>query len=187
MALFWPLVFVEYVIDSTAKRILGDEDIGEHVITEDEFGEEIDPPVINWQEKVDYDDEEVREALADMYYQSSEQFYRRQEIDTRKLLFEYYWIDLQEAARKAGRDQDLNAGGYTNSKGQNFSIMGHSDRSKFIIKEVINPVFGPLMDLDLDAARRIVETNCLAALAWVQNLHADGLAERGGSIVNVRR
>lgn len=49
----------------------------------------------------------------------------------------------------------------------------------------INPVFGPLMDLDLDAARRIVETNCLAALAWVQKLHADGLAERGGSIVNV--
>ena len=130
--------FVEYVVDSIQKRLLGDADIGEHVITEDEFGEEIDPPVINWQEKVDYDDEEVREALADMYYQSSEQFYRRKEIDTRKLLFEYYWIDLQEAARKAGRDQDLNAGGYTNSKGQNFSIMGHSDRSKFIIKEVIN-------------------------------------------------
>ena len=33
-----------YVRDSIAKRILGDEDIGEHVITEDEFGEEIDPP-----------------------------------------------------------------------------------------------------------------------------------------------
>jgi len=130
--------FVEYVQDSIMKRLLGDADIGEHVLTEDEFGEEIDPPVINWNERVDHDDEEVREALAEMYYQSSEQFYRRQEIDTRKLLFEYYWIDLQEAARKAGRDQDLNAGGYTNSKGQNFSIMGHSDRSKFIIKEVIN-------------------------------------------------
>ena len=40
--------FVEYVRDSIAKRILGDEDIGEHVLTEDEFGEEIDPPKINW-------------------------------------------------------------------------------------------------------------------------------------------
>jgi NAD(P)-dependent dehydrogenase (short-subunit alcohol dehydrogenase family) len=49
----------------------------------------------------------------------------------------------------------------------------------------INPVYGPLMGLDLAAARKIVETNCLAALAWVQKLHADGLAERGGSIVNV--
>ena len=127
--------FVEYVIDSTAKRILGDEDIGEHVITEDEFGEEIDPPVINWKERIDYYGEEEREALADMYYAQSEQFYRRKEIDTRKLMFEYYWIDLKEAARKAGRDLDLS---YTNTKGQNNAIRGHSDRSKFIIKEIIN-------------------------------------------------
>jgi 3-oxoacyl-[acyl-carrier protein] reductase len=49
----------------------------------------------------------------------------------------------------------------------------------------INPVYGPLMSLDLAAARKIVETNCLAAISWVQKLHADGLAERGGSIVNV--
>ena len=130
--------FVEYVRDSITKRLLGDADIGEHVLTEDEYGEEIDPPIINWQERIDTEDEEVREALADLYYQSSEQFYRRKEIDTRKLLFEYYWIDLKEAARKPGRDLDLNNGGYTNSKGQNFSIVGHSDRSKFIIKEVIN-------------------------------------------------
>ncbi len=49
----------------------------------------------------------------------------------------------------------------------------------------INPVYGPLVDLDLDAARKIVETNCLAALSWVQKLASDGLADRGGSIVNV--
>lgn len=49
----------------------------------------------------------------------------------------------------------------------------------------INPVYGPLMSLDLDAARKIVEVNCLAALSWVQQLHADGLAERGGAVVNL--
>jgi formylglycine-generating enzyme required for sulfatase activity len=127
--------FVQYVIDSTAKRILGDDDIGEHVITEDEFGNDIEPPVINWKERIDYYGEEEREALADMYYAESEQFYRRKEIDTRKLMFEYYWIDLKEAARKSGRDLDLS---YTNTKGQNNAIAGHSDRNKFIIKEVIN-------------------------------------------------
>ena len=127
--------FVNYVQDSTMKRLLGDADIGEHVISEDEFGEEIDPPIINWSEKIDISDEEVREALADMFYGTSEQFYRRKEIDTRKLMFEYYWIDLKEAARKSGRDLDLS---YTNTKGQNNAIQGHSDRSKFIIKEVIN-------------------------------------------------
>ncbi|HMC97055.1 MAG TPA: SUMF1/EgtB/PvdO family nonheme iron enzyme, partial [Flavobacteriales bacterium] len=66
-----------------------------------------------------------------------EQFYRRKEIDTRKLMFEYYWIDLKEAARKANNARDLDLS-YTNVKGQNNAIRGHSDRSKFIIKEVIN-------------------------------------------------
>ncbi|MHB1473702.1 MAG: SDR family oxidoreductase [Dermatophilaceae bacterium] len=42
----------------------------------------------------------------------------------------------------------------------------------------INPVYGPLVDLDLRAARKIVEVNCLAALSWVQQAH-------GGSVVNV--
>lgn len=49
----------------------------------------------------------------------------------------------------------------------------------------INPAFGPLMELDLDAARKIHETNVLAALAWVQKLHKAWMAEHGGSIVNV--
>jgi formylglycine-generating enzyme required for sulfatase activity len=61
--------FVYYVRDSIAKRILGDEDIGEHVITEDEFGEEIDPPIINWRERINWYGDEEREALADMFLQ----------------------------------------------------------------------------------------------------------------------
>lgn len=49
----------------------------------------------------------------------------------------------------------------------------------------INPVFGPLMDLDLEPARKIVETNVLAALRWTQKANAAWMAEHGGSIVNV--
>jgi NAD(P)-dependent dehydrogenase (short-subunit alcohol dehydrogenase family) len=49
----------------------------------------------------------------------------------------------------------------------------------------INPVFGPLMDLDLAAARKIVEVNCLAALAWVQQAHRIWMGEHGGAVVNV--
>ena len=49
----------------------------------------------------------------------------------------------------------------------------------------INPVFGPLVELDLAAARKILDVNVLAALGWVQQLCADGLPERGGAIVNV--
>lgn len=129
--------FVYYVRDSIAKRILGDEDIGEHLFTEDEYGEDIEPPILNWREKINWYGDEEREALAELFLQESEQFYRRKEVDTRKLMFEYYWIDLKEAARKANNARDLDLS-YTNVKGQNNAIRGHSDRSKFIIKEIIN-------------------------------------------------
>jgi NAD(P)-dependent dehydrogenase (short-subunit alcohol dehydrogenase family) len=49
----------------------------------------------------------------------------------------------------------------------------------------INPVFGPLIDLDLDAARKIFEVNCLAALSWVQQAHRAWMGDNGGAVVNV--
>ncbi|MFC5997557.1 SDR family oxidoreductase [Quadrisphaera sp. GCM10027208] len=49
----------------------------------------------------------------------------------------------------------------------------------------INPVYGPLVELDLGAARKIVEVNCLAALSWVQQAHKAWMGQHGGSIVNV--
>jgi len=44
---------------------------------------------------------------------------------------------------------------------------------------------GAPVDLDLGAARKIVEVNCLAALAWVQAAHRAWMGEHGGAIVNV--
>ncbi len=49
----------------------------------------------------------------------------------------------------------------------------------------INPAYGPLIDLDLDAARKIVEVNCLAALAWTQAVHRAWMGQHGGAVVNV--
>lgn len=49
----------------------------------------------------------------------------------------------------------------------------------------INPVYGPIVDLDLAAARKIVEVNCIAAVSWVQQVHRAWMKERGGAIVNV--
>ncbi len=49
----------------------------------------------------------------------------------------------------------------------------------------INPVYGPLMQLDLDAARKIVEVNAVAALGWVQVAHRAWLGTHGGAVVNV--
>ncbi|NYD56271.1 3-oxoacyl-[acyl-carrier protein] reductase [Nocardioides marinisabuli] len=49
----------------------------------------------------------------------------------------------------------------------------------------INPAYGPLVDLDLDAARKIVEVNAIGALAWVQAAHRAWMGEHGGSVVNI--
>ncbi|TQK69978.1 MULTISPECIES: SDR family oxidoreductase [unclassified Nocardioides] len=49
----------------------------------------------------------------------------------------------------------------------------------------INPVYGPMIELDLDAARKIVEVNCLATLAWTQQVHGAWMKEHGGAVVNI--
>jgi NAD(P)-dependent dehydrogenase (short-subunit alcohol dehydrogenase family) len=47
-----------------------------------------------------------------------------------------------------------------------------------------NPVYGPLLDLDLGAARKIMEVNVIGALGWTQAAFAKG-APAGASVVNV--
>lgn len=60
------------------------------------------------------------------------------------------------------------------------------DSAGLMVRNIgINPVYGPLMKLALDAARKIHEVNCVAALAWVQKLHKTWMAAHGDSIVNV--
>ena len=49
----------------------------------------------------------------------------------------------------------------------------------------INPAYGPLVELDLDAARKILDTNVVAALGWVQEVHRAWMAEHGGAVVNI--
>ena len=59
-------------------------------------------------------------------------------------------------------------------------------RLDFLVNNVgINPAYGTLAELDLDAARKIVEVNCISMLSWVQQLLKTGFAERGGGIVNI--
>ncbi len=59
-------------------------------------------------------------------------------------------------------------------------------RIDFLVNNTgINPVYGPLMDLDLAAARKVVDVNCLAAVAWLQQVHRAWLGKHGGAVVNV--
>jgi 3-oxoacyl-[acyl-carrier protein] reductase len=49
----------------------------------------------------------------------------------------------------------------------------------------INPAYGPIMDLDLGAARKVVEVNCIAALSWTQHVYRAWMKEHGGAVVNI--
>ncbi len=51
----------------------------------------------------------------------------------------------------------------------------------------INPVYGPMLDTELDVARKIMEVNVLAAFSWTQKAIAAGLGdgEVPGAVVNI--
>lgn len=90
--------FVNWVRDSLAHRLLG----GDHLVEEGEYGERI-----NWEEKIEWEDEENVDVLSELFLPENERFYKRKEIDTRKLKFVYSWIDLHDAARKPMREQGM--------------------------------------------------------------------------------
>jgi len=150
--------FVDWVRDSIFHIMLynaGDE--GQATAT-DAFGNDIDPPVINWDAKMDLTQQDVQENLADMFLPEAERFYRKKELDTRKLNFVFYTINLRLAAAKSNRflpdkdapdkkgNQYINGKGHYDVNDQTFNGNGGYsartrkgvDRGVFIDKSVIN-------------------------------------------------
>ena len=125
--------FVYWVRDSIAHVKLGESGKDEFMISQDDNGEQIDPPFVNWDEEVPWEDVDSKDALNDMYLPEHERFYRRKEIDTRKLNYVYYWIDLQTAAQKDYSQPGVASAGALMDRPQ-----GLKDRSVYIKKEVIN-------------------------------------------------
>ncbi len=129
--------FVYYVRDSIMRRLLGESN-EEFLISEDENGNPIDPPSINWETEIDSRDEEQNEVLKEIYLPENERFYRRKEIDTRKLMYEYFWVDLQQAAKKSNRynfSTKQYEGSVYNALGERTPVQ---NRSSFIMRDVIN-------------------------------------------------
>ncbi len=129
--------FIFWVRDSIMRRMLG-EQLDDFVITDDAYGNPIDPPAINWDMKIDFTDEEINEILSDMYLPDNERFFRKKEIDSRKLMYEYFWIDYKQAAKKSNRynfETKQYEGFILNNDGERIEIR---DRSSFVIRNVIN-------------------------------------------------
>jgi gliding motility-associated lipoprotein GldK len=126
--------FVYWVRDSIARTLLGDILPEDFLVEENrKTGEMYDPPFLNWHTKIDWEGEEERDVLEEMFLPENERFFRKKEIDTRKLDYEYYWVDLQAASKKDfSQDGNYEAGGYANRP------QGLQDRSTYVRKEKIN-------------------------------------------------
>jgi hypothetical protein len=97
--------FTSYVRDSLAHLLLGEAGIEGHLIEEDEYGNFLDPARINWKTKIRWDEQEVREILEEeMYLSTNERYNSLREFDTRKFMYEYQVLDLQDASNKSNRE-----------------------------------------------------------------------------------
>lgn len=126
--------FVYWVRDSIARVLLGDMNPEEFLIEENKrTGELYDPPYLNWNARIDWNGEEERDILEEMFLPEHERYFRRKEFDTRKYNFEYYWVDLQSASKKDfSQDGNWEAGPLANRP------QGLQDRSVYVRKEVLN-------------------------------------------------
>jgi sulfatase modifying factor 1 len=109
--------FVFWVRDSIARKLLangGGPDADNFKIEQDDFlamwpiyraDNNLQDPYINWEERINWetDDDDYRADLQPLYLPEGERFYNRKEIDTRKLNYEYYRIDIRMAASKSNR------------------------------------------------------------------------------------
>jgi formylglycine-generating enzyme len=158
--------FVYYVRDSIARRLLSTDFEEEYIIPEEEWiGYEENGPLyidadypqdpyrpLNWEEKIRWDetDPDYKAALNDLYIPLEERFYGRKDVDARKLIYEYYRIDMRLAAAKSNRYKPKTTpgpdgrqfptreqGSYDVNKRNGQQVTG-VNRSVFIIKDVIN-------------------------------------------------
>lgn len=92
--------FVYWARDSQARKLLG-ETYTDFVITESENGVPLKEPIINWEEKIEWDDPDYQKAMDELYMPERERFMHKKTIDTRKLIYDYYWVDYKQAAKRS--------------------------------------------------------------------------------------
>ena len=131
--------FVHWVRDSIARRLLGDTEPA-FLITENNQGVPLNNPVLNWEENIEWKDPDYQMAMQELFIPEEEQFAFKKEIDPRKLIYEYYWVDLKQAAKRSNsydfKNQRYN-GTVTTQKGEVIPIQ---NRSNFLMYEKV-PVY----------------------------------------------
>jgi sulfatase modifying factor 1 len=133
--------FVYYVRDSIFRTKLGNAGIAdrEYFVVDDE-GNVIEPNVINWNEKIDPEEETTKSIWEEMIYPPEERYSGKAQTDVRKLNYSYYWVDYQSAAKSTYKFDYANSTGkyegqVTNIDGSRTDV---KDRSSFIKHSIVN-------------------------------------------------
>ncbi len=97
---------------------------------------------------------------------------------------------LDEAVARLGPDRALGVAGHADDVDHQAEVVARAidtfgSADLLVNNTGINPAYGPMVELDLAAARKIFEVNCLAALSWVQQVHRAWMNAHGGAVVNV--
>ena len=126
--------FVYAVRDSVARRILGEAGIDGFLVEEDQYGEPLDPPILNYKTKIDYADADVRQALIDGGFYLIDINHRRV-VDVSKMNYEYYYIDYADVSKKENGTTVK-----SEHRGTSFAVRpkGLNNRSSQIQRELIN-------------------------------------------------
>ena len=131
--------FVFWVRDSIARQLLS-ESFPEYLITDDGKGTFYENPRLNWELPIEWDNKDFQTAMEDMYMPETERFYYKKSIDSRKLYYNYSWIDYQQAAKRVNSydfDSQSYQGSIRTNEGEEIPI---ENRSSFIIQETI-PIY----------------------------------------------
>jgi formylglycine-generating enzyme len=129
--------FVFWVRDSIARSLLS-EQFPDFKISEDRKGNPIDPPYLNWNIKIKWDDPDYISSLSSLYVSENEYFYGKNEIDPRKLFYDYWWIDYNQAAQRSNSfnyETQKYEGMVTDLKGNQVPI---ESRASFIFRGRVN-------------------------------------------------
>ncbi|GGR97103.1 3-oxoacyl-ACP reductase [Micromonospora fulviviridis] len=97
---------------------------------------------------------------------------------------------LDQAVARLGAEHAIGVAGHADDPDHQAEVVTRAidtfGSADFLVNNTgVNPAYGPLVELDLAAARKVFEVNCLAALSWVQQVHRAWLGEHGGAVVNV--
>ena len=97
---------------------------------------------------------------------------------------------LKEAVEKLGSDRVIGVAGKAHDEDHQEAVVARAmeafGRVDYLVNNAgTNPVFGPIVDLDLDVARKVFETNVISALGFAQRTWKAWQKDNGGAIVNI--